>query len=447
MCQTPASVGYGGRRELVIGGWSMVVSRVGMGGVAFAAAAAGAAGLAGPASAGQGRVSVLAPGEVERGALGPMERWTNPKRVERFVPPIPDRLSAAVKAAFGERFAGLYYWRARGKQPVLVLRLTTVTEADRAFVERSLLRPELRLLTSNIVLAPAEHSERDLERARDAIAQDLGTNGIVSAGIDPSSNQVVVTTDETAGSGVRAERPREAAARKRWKIRSGGVRWQSGQKLRLRAYPAGSPGKYGGTAITITGGGDCTAGFAINSAFGSYMTTAGHCSTNIGQQVYGDEQGHPNGAILTTLGKTALRATDGYGDVTWYGPAGFGRQWNGASTFYVQGAEDPGMNDWVCFHGGTSGLSCGNVNQVNTTQYPPGYPGGLGNQFCTNATSNPGDSGSGLWAPSPDVWNDKKVRIRGVLSSGGVGITCGTQYSVFPAAWGASAVTEGVPCA
>lgn len=390
---------------------------------------------------------------VSEASLGPVETAWSSNRTEQFVPNMPTQLVDFARRRLGDRFAGLYFWRAHGRKPVLVLRLKNPGEQDRRLVELALSNAALAFIKTPVRIVAAGYSERELSAIRDRLVRDLGDKA-AGVGLDLARNQVVATVDAQPGvknhyrAGSRAERPGEAATRRRIKVRKGTIRWQDGDAAELRSFPSGV---YADTAILIPKGGNvytgCTTAFAFVSNT-RYILTAGHCG-NVADLVFESTDPSVFGIVGPQFGHIAARQVGGNGDMAAvYSPNAFGRVFaNASTTFYVTGSGDPQPGEWECFRGASSGLSCGNVSEIGTTQNTDIGP--IGNQFCTNATSNHGDSGSAIWAQEPgDVWSHKRVLARGILSSGVPGVkTCGTPVSSAMRTWGGTIMTEGPPAA
>lgn len=390
---------------------------------------------------------------VSEASLGPVETAWSSRRSEEFVPNLPTQLVDFARENLGERFGGLYFWRAHGRKPVLVLRLKDPGERDRRLIEFALSNRELAFIKAPVRIVAVRYSERELGVIRDRLVRDLGDNA-AGIGLDLARNQVVATVDAQPRvknryrTGSRAERPGEAALRRRIRVRKGTIRWQDGERPELHAYPSGV---YADTAILISRGGGAWSGCTTAFAFVSdtrYILTAGHCG-NVGDPAM--ESANP--ATFATpygpqFGHIATKHVGAFGDMAAvYSPNALGRVFmDAANTFYVTGSGDPQPGEWTCFRGATSGTRCGNVGQTGLTMTPAGINVAVGNQFCINVGSDHGDSGSAMWAQeSGDVWSHKRVRARGILSSGNAAMTCGTPVSVPMAAWGGTIVTDQPP--
>lgn len=372
------------------------------------------------------------------------QSWT-PEARERYVPTIPTELRSVTERAFGERFAGLYYARPRGKDPVLVLRLVDPADSDRALVEAALQRKELKFITSRVLIAPAQFSASDLARSQRRLSSAFGSSAS-AVGIDEAANKVVVVlADPTRAEGAeRAAKPARASLSLVVKARvpQSAVKWRSAPRPKVLAYPSGA---YGGTRIWFRQSNmGCTTAFALDTAFGRFMSTAGHCGAT--NETVNSSLGPDGPVTATSLGKFTGRILGPTGDIGIFNTWAYGRQYvNFGDTWWVQGAEDPRVNEYVCFSGATTGsLSCGYVTKVNTTVTT--NIGKIGRQFCTNITARSGDSGAPIFTVASDANRNHLVRARGILSSGGTGLACGTMWSQIAASYNAAIVAEAPAC-
>ena len=218
------------------------------------------------------------------------------------------------------------------------------------------------------------HSSAALDAIRDRLTATQPVDTAV--GIDVPANQVVVQIGAKAPSGATLTGLTDAAA-------------EYGSAVRVeRLGTSFTTLIEGGYPIVGASGGRCSLGFSTTGNFG---VTAGHCTAGIpewwegccGGGYYG-----PSVAASFPGNDFGLIRNDGGlpqgGTVYLY---------NGAYQDIVAAADPyPGLS--VCKSGSTSGLTCGQVYQVNVTIcYAEGCVGGLA-QSDTYAA--PGDSG-GPW--------------------------------------------------
>lgn len=196
--------------------------------------------------------------------------------------------------------------------------------------------------------------------------------------VDPVTNQVVVSVDETV---TGAKLARVEAITKRL---GGTVRVE-------RLTGTLSTTISGGQAI-YTGSGRCSLGFNVRSGSTYYFLTAGHC-TNIGSTWYS------NSARTSVLGTRAGSSFPGndYGIVRYSIAAQPGDVYlyNG-SYRDITGASTPAVGTAVQRSGSTTGLRSGTVTALNATvNYAEGRVTGL---IRTNVCAEPGDSGGPLFS-------------------------------------------------
>lgn len=420
-----------------------------------AAAALGAFAGTSQAVAAPGSITVTSPG-----GLGPVEASWDISRGQ-FVPDLPDSADAALRRVFGNRFAGLHYWRAEGRKPVLALHLVDGSTGDIAAVRRLLDSGPLSTVRTPVRIVPATASARQLDRGVRALSGRLSAQGLMGVGVDTVRNQLVVETAPSAGAasaGRTAAGPSPSRAQRRLVRRLGlpatAIRWKRGAPMRTTGLTTEMTGIYGGTRIWIPIPGSnalygCTAGFGGISQFGRFMTTAGHCG-RAGLPVYRSVPPTDAVGVQISSMRTSAYNLDS-GDIGIY-LAGFAsaRQYGGGDTVrYVQAASSPRVGEWVCFYGASSrALSCGSVSIINRSYVPAGFNGAkIGHQFCTanQGPSAPGDSGSAVWIPRFQD-DDRKISLRGTLSAGGAGTICATDVAVTLQQSAALPATEEPPC-
>ena len=217
-----------------------------------------------------------------------------------------------------------------------------------------------------------QRSGATLAATQASLTKNLTTPG-TTFGVDPMSNQVVVTADSTV-TGAKLAAVKQIVAglgdAARLEIESG--------KL--------SPTISGGDAI-YSGGSRCSLGFNVRSSSGtSYFLTAGHC-TNIGST-------WTNGS--TTLGTRSGTSFPGndYGIVRYTNtsiskPGAVGSQ-------DITSAATPAVNSTVYRRGSTTVTHSGRVTALNATvNYAQGSVYGL---IRTTVCAEPGDSGGSLYS-------------------------------------------------
>jgi streptogrisin D len=262
----------------------------------------------------------------------------------------------------GTKSAGSYVDRATGK---LVVTVTNDADAEAVRADGA----EAKMVT---------RSGAELAKVTTALGKSAKVSG-TSWAVDPASNQVLVTVDDTV-SGSRLAKVRAAAAK-------------HGDAVRIEKVPGRlSPFIAGGQAI-YTGGGRCSLGFNVRSSSGTqYFLTAGHC-TNIGSS-------WTDGSV--TLGTRAGSSFPGndYGIVR-YTNASVAKP---GTVFLYSGSQDitqagnAVVGQSVRRSGSTTGVHSGSVTAVNATvNYPQGTVSGL---IRTTVCAEPGDSGGSLFAGS-----------------------------------------------
>jgi streptogrisin D len=218
-----------------------------------------------------------------------------------------------------------------------------------------------------------KHSGAELNAADEGLKSTLKTVG-TAFGVDPMTNQIVVTADSTV-SGAKLALVKSIVAK-------------LGDKARLET----TAGKIsteisGGDAIYVSGA-RCSLGFNVRSGSTYYFLTAGHC-TNIGAT-------WSNGS--TTLGTRAGTSFPGndYGIVRYTNTTITKSGAVGSQD--ITGAGTPAVNSTVNRRGSTTGIHSGRVQQLNATvNYSEGSVSGL---IRTTVCAEPGDSGGSLYSGS-----------------------------------------------
>lgn len=214
-----------------------------------------------------------------------------------------------------------------------------------------------------------KHSSAALASAQDAL-QALPAVAHTSIGVDPKTNQVVLTVADAAkGTEALLKAAESLGDRVRVERTAGEMR----------------AAIYNGEAIT-GGGTRCSAGFNTNRGGQNYIIDAGHCTRAVSQWNVGPSQG----ASFPTNDYGLIRNTTGSapGAVT---------LWNG-STQRISSAGTATVGQRISKSGSTTRLTSGTVQRLNVTvNYAEGP---VYQMIQTNALVNPGDSGGCLFAGS-----------------------------------------------
>jgi streptogrisin D len=218
------------------------------------------------------------------------------------------------------------------------------------------------------------HSGAAMAAADATLKAELTTPG-TSFGLDPVSNRIVVTADETV-TGAKLATVKAIVAK-------------LGDKATLESVPGKlRPTISGGDAI-YSGGGRCSLGFNVrNSAGTNYFLTAGHCTRG--------SSSWNNGSV--TLGTTAGSSFPGndYGIVRYTNTSI--TKTGGVGSVDITSAGTPAVGTTVYRRGSTTGLRSGRVTALNTTvNYAEGSVSGL---IRTTVCAQPGDSGGSLYGGS-----------------------------------------------
>jgi streptogrisin D len=210
--------------------------------------------------------------------------------------------------------------------------------------------------------------------ALDRSARISGT----SWAVDPVTNQVLVSADETV-TGAKLGKVQAAVAK------------QGGAARLERVAGKFTTTIAGGEAIR-TGGSRCSLGFNVRDGSGAqFFVTAGHC-TNIGSTWTNN-----SGTVLGTRSASSFPGND-YGVVR-YTNTTIAKP---GSVFLFSGSQDitqsanATVNQSVRRSGSTTGVHSGRVTAVNATvNYPQGTVTGM---IRTTVCAEPGDSGGSLFA-------------------------------------------------
>ena len=215
------------------------------------------------------------------------------------------------------------------------------------------------------------HSGAALAAADSTLKAELKTPG-TSFAVDPVSNKIVVTADDTV-TGAKLAAVKAIVAK-------------LGDKATLESVPGTlQPTISGGDAI-YAGGSRCSLGFNVRSGSTNYFLTAGHC-TNISST-------WTNGS--TTLGTRAGTSFPGndYGIVRYTNTTITKSGAVGSQD--ITSAGTPAVGATVYRRGSTTGIHSGRVTALNSTvNYSQGSVSGL---IRTTVCAQPGDSGGSLYS-------------------------------------------------
>jgi streptogrisin D len=238
------------------------------------------------------------------------------------------------------------------------------------------------------------------KRAFDAMAGVPNT----AWGIDPSTNQVVLTVSDAA--------PREGAAR----LLAAATRYGDQVRVRHTSRPISRQVLDGGEITT--GSIICSAGFNVNKGGQNYIITAGHCTQGlpdwqgIGPSV---DSSFPN----TDYGLIRNDSSDATGAVDLY---------NGSKQ-QITTAGEASVGEQVCKSGRTTQVTCGTVQALDqTVDYGNGEV--VHGLIQTNVHSDHGDSGGALFdggtalgtVSGGDSQTDYFQPVTAALSAYGVGL-------------------------
>jgi streptogrisin D len=234
----------------------------------------------------------------------------------------------------------------------------------------------------------------ELAAADNALKAGLKVPGTAFA-VEPISNQVVVTVDDT----ITGDRLAEVEA----------IVAKLGDKARIERAPGTLSTTISGGDAIYSGGGRCSLGFNVrNSAGADYFLTAGHCTRGTSSWNNGSQ----------TLGSTAGSSFPGndYGIVR-YTNTSISKT-GGVASQDITSSGTPAVGATVYRRGSTTGTRSGRVTALNSTvNYAQGSVSGL---IRTTVCAQPGDSGGPLYSGSTALG----------LTSGGSGncTSGGTTY-------------------
>ncbi|RKT55024.1 S1 family peptidase [Saccharothrix australiensis] len=254
----------------------------------------------------------------------------------------------------GDRTAGGYL-DAKGKPVVNVLDAATAERVRASGAEAKLVR----------------HSTQALASAQSTL-ESVPAVTHTSIGLDPKTNQVVLSVSDAATGGDLAGLLRTAD--------------RLGDRVRVeRVTGEMRLAIYNGEAIT-GGGTRCSVGFNTNKGGQNYIVDAGHCTRAVSQWNVGPSQG----ASFPTNDYGLIRNTTGSapGAVSLY---------NG-STQKISSHAPATVGQRIQKSGSTTRLTSGSVQRLNVTV---NYSEGAVHELIqTNALANPGDSGGCLFSGS-----------------------------------------------
>ncbi|MEU4557108.1 S1 family peptidase [Actinoplanes sp. NPDC023936] len=267
-------------------------------------------------------------------------------------------LAVALDSKLGTRDAGSYLDSA-GK---LVVNVTDAATAAEARAAGATVRYVAR---SGATLAAADST----------LKSTLKTPGTAFA-IDPVSNQVVVSVDETV-TGAKLAAVKATVAK-------------LGDTARIESVAGKMTIKISGGDAIYSGGGRCSLGFNVRNSAGTYyFLTAGHCTRG--------SSSWNNGS--TTLGTTAGSSFPGndYGIVR-YTNTSITKTGGVGTNIDIASASTPAVGATVYRRGSTTGTRSGRVTALNSTvNYAEGSVSGL---IRTTVCAQPGDSGGPLYSGS-----------------------------------------------
>jgi streptogrisin D len=272
-----------------------------------------------------------------------------------------DQVTALADSLGADRAAGAYLDQATGRMVV------NVTDQAAAQAVRAA-GGTARMVT---------RSTADLDRVTAAL-EAAPTIAGTAWSVDPTTNQVVISIDDTVSGGELGQ------------LRSITQRFGSAVRIE-RTEGTFQLAVMGGDAI-FGGGSRCSLGFNVRSGSGrQYLVTAGHC-TNI--SVNWTASG---GQFIGPRVVSSFPGND-YGVIRYdsnISRPGMVNLYNGSSRD-IRNAGNPFVGQSVLRSGSTTGVHGGTVTGLNATvNYPQGTVFGL---IRTSVCAEPGDSGGSLFA-------------------------------------------------
>lgn len=228
------------------------------------------------------------------------------------------------------------------------------------------------------VAQTVRYAAGELRAATDRLNRDALIPGTAWS-VDPTSNQVVVTYDETV-TGAKFDR----LAR---------VTDTLGDRVRVESSP-GVLSTFVAAGDAIYGGGSrCSLGFNVTDGTYSYLLTAGHCG-NLTDTWYADSS---STTLIGYVEGTSFPTND-YALIGYYNDIprpGTVNLYNG-TTRDITGAGNAFVGQAVQRSGSTTGLWGGTVQGLNATvNY---QEGSVFQTILTNVCAEPGDSGGAMFA-------------------------------------------------
>ncbi|MFC7527502.1 S1 family peptidase [Actinoplanes sp. GCM10030250] len=269
----------------------------------------------------------------------------------------PSALAASLDSRLGARDAGSYL-DSSGKLVVNVTDAATAAEVS----------------ASGATARYVSRSGATLAAADESLKVNLKTPGTAFA-VDPVSNQVVVSVDETV-TGAKLAAVKATVAK-------------LGDTARIETVAGKMSIKISGGDAIYSGSGRCSLGFNVrNSAGTNYFLTAGHCTR-------GSSSWNNGSATLGTTSGSSFPGND-YGIVRYTNTTI--TKTGGVGSIDITGAGTPAVNSTVYRRGSTTGTRSGRVTALNSTvNYAEGSVSGL---IRTTVCAQPGDSGGPLYSGS-----------------------------------------------
>ncbi|MCZ2525767.1 S1 family peptidase [Streptomyces sp. NPDC059506] len=258
---------------------------------------------------------------------------------------------------------------------------TYVDDSGRAVVNVTDSEAAAEVREAGAVARVVEHSTAELNKAGDAAkAADIaGTSWV----IDPQTNKMVVTADESVSKAEMAKLKKAVAAH--------------GDAVKVQRTAGTFNKLIGGGEAIYASSGRCSLGFNTVKSGVYYFVTAGHCTDGAGTW-------YSNSGRTTVLGSTAGTSfpVNDYGLVRYTNTSvtkhGSVYLYNG-SYRDITGAGDAYVGQSVQRSGSTTGLRGGSVTGLNATV---NYGNGdiVYGMIQTNVCAEPGDSGGAMFSGS-----------------------------------------------
>ncbi|MEU4429014.1 S1 family peptidase [Actinoplanes sp. NPDC024001] len=267
-------------------------------------------------------------------------------------------LAGSLDSRLGARDAGSYL-DSSGKVVVNVTDAATAAEVK----------------ASGAIARFVARSGATLAAADNTLKANLKTPGTAFA-VDPVSNQVVVSVDESV-TGAKLAAVKATVAK-------------LGDAARIESVAGTFSTTISGGDAIYSGGGRCSLGFNVRNSAGTYyFLTAGHCTRGTSSW--------NNGSV--TLGTTAGSSFPGndYGIVR-YTNTTITKTGGVGTNIDISSASTPAVGATVSRRGSTTGTRSGRVTALNATvNYAQGSVSGL---IRTTVCAQPGDSGGPLYSGS-----------------------------------------------